>query len=89
MFELTAGPMFEKYNLVLRFYTGASRYSAEELKNFKEQNKSEDGLPFLQRQCEDFHLGKWSDDGHGGKQWTWDNRCERATTSSHPTRSPH
>jgi hypothetical protein len=44
--RLYTGPMFEKYNLVLRFFTGKDQYTAEEL-----GGKGTDGLPYLLKQC--------------------------------------
>ena len=58
---------FEKYNLVLRFFTGASEYTAAELP------KGKKSLPFLQVQCEAFLLGRWVETGDGGLRWEWDN----------------
>ena len=58
---------YEKFNLVLRFFTGASEYTAAELPNGKKS------LPFLQVQCEAFLLGRWVETGDGGLRWEWDN----------------
>ena len=58
---------FEKYNFVLRFFTGASEYTAAELPNGRKS------LPFLQVQCEAFLLGRWVETGDGGLRWEWDN----------------
>ena len=44
--RLYTGPMFEKYNLVLRFFTGKDHYTAEELGGM-----GKDGLPYLLKQC--------------------------------------
>ena len=41
------GPMYQKYNSVLRFFSGASRYA------------SAGKVPFLQKQCEQLGLGTW------------------------------
>ena len=60
-------PQYEKFNLVLRFFTGASEYTAAELPNGKKS------LPFLQVQCEAFLLGRWVETGDGGLRWEWDN----------------
>ena len=67
--RLYTGPMFEKYNFVLRFFTGKTRYTNEEL-----GRKGESGLPFLLRQCAAFHLGTWCDDGTGALEWQWHNK---------------
>ena len=60
-------PQYEKFNLVLRFFTGASEYTAAELPNGRKS------LPFLQVQCEAFLLGRWVETGDGGLRWEWDN----------------
>ena len=52
---------------MLRFFTGASEYTAAELPNGKKS------LPFLQVQCEAFLLGRWVETGDGGLRWEWDN----------------
>ena len=62
---LTDGPFrshrqFEKFNLVLRFFTGKDTYTKAELPKGKES------LPFLQKQCEAFFLGTWSETDDGG-----------------------
>ena len=69
---LSLACQYEKFNLVLRFFTGASEYTAAELPNGKKS------LPFLQVQCEAFLLGRWVETGDGGLRWEWDNSaCPR------------
>ena len=52
------GPMYAKYNAVLRFNTGPSSYPQGEAPNF------------VQKQCEtDYKLGVWQTTGDGGVQW--------------------
>ena len=75
--RLYTGPMFEKYNLVLRFFTGKPKYTAEELEGKGKDGlpfKGKDGLPFLLKQCETFHIGKWVADGCGSLEWQWTNK---------------
>ena len=64
---LSLACQYEKFNLVLRFFTGASEYTAAELPNGRKS------LPFLQVQCEAFLLGRWVETGDGGLRWEWDN----------------
>ena len=89
--RLYTGPMFEKYNLVLRFFTGKQHYTAEEL-----GGKGKDGLSYLLKQCalreptaprrprlssacdgrcESFLLGVWKDGHDGSLRWAWINKC--------------
>jgi hypothetical protein len=56
--------MFEKYNAVLRFF------SIKKL----EYNDGE-AIPFLQKKCEQLHLGAWIV-SHGVQSWEWQNRYE-------------
>ena len=56
-----AGPIYEKYNGVLRFSRGALQYA------------SDDDIPFLQKKCEWLGLGKWNADAGGAMQWSWHN----------------
>ena len=60
--RLYTGPMFEKYNAVLRFFSGKSRYTVEEK------------IPVLQQRCEDIHLGQWIPIDDGVRMWVWWNK---------------
>jgi hypothetical protein len=63
--------MYEKYNSVLRFFTGETKY------------KSGAELPFLQTRCEELGLGSWKD-ADGLQTWSWANKY---TTTLHAINS--
>ena len=69
----------DRYNQVLRFFTGAPSYTAEEL-----QGKGAEGLPFLQKLCETLLLGTWTLREDGVLVWTWANKY---TTTIHAINS--
>ena len=83
-------PMFEKYNFVLRLFTGPTRYSASELALAAATGRR---CPsFLQAKCVDFSLGKWSPLADGGLAWEWDNMYPttiRAEQCLDPPRRSH
>ena len=62
-----------KYNGALRFFTGASSYTADQVAK---------GSPsFVQKQCEsDYKLGAWQGAKDGSLHWKWHNRY---TTTIH------
>ena len=66
-----AGPMYEKYNAVLRFFSGQPQYA------------SAADVPFLQKKCERLGLGAWEDVG-GQVRWAWRNKY---VTSIHAVNS--
>ena len=59
--------MYQKYNSVLRFFSGASRYA------------SAVNVPFLQKQCEQLGLGKWEESTSDGAV-RWVSRNNYATS---------
>ena len=63
--------MYEKYNAVLRFFSGKSQYA------------SMADVPFLQNKCQGLGLGRW-DDASGQVRWVWFNKY---TTSIHAVNS--
>jgi len=65
--RLYTGPMYEKYNAVLRFFSGKARYDAAE------------EIPFLQRKCASLGLGSWAEiqNREGtvvARVWQWANK---------------
>lgn len=66
------GPMYEKYNNSLRFHGGPPSHT------------SRDAVPFLQRKCEELHLGVWREAEVGGVVWQWYNQY---TTTIHAINS--
>jgi hypothetical protein len=72
--RLYTGPMYEKYNSVLRFFSGTTTYA------------SRAAVPFLQTKCEQLGLGEWFEhpgdatDGTAGVRWKWLSLTRYATT---------
>ena len=76
--RLYSGPMYPKYNGVLRFSTGKESYTAAELARGL-------GPSFLQKQCEtDYMLGVWEATAEGGLRFDSFNRY---TTTIHALNS--
>ena len=61
-----AGPMYEKYNAVLRFFSGHESYESLDVAHSH----------FLQKKCETLCLGAWTlhPDGSLKVQWKWHNK---------------
>ena len=70
--RLYTGPMYEKYNAVLRFFSVKNPADG----SVRTQYASEGELPFLQKKCGSMHLGEWapSDGNKGGVCWEWHNK---------------
>ena len=64
------GPLFEKYNGVLRFFS--SRVDGE----VRLQYESEEMAPYLQKKCGWLGLGEWKPVETGGIRWAWFNTYE-------------
>ena len=73
--------VYEKYNAVLRFFSGTSMYEL----------RAE--IPFLQTKCESLGLGKWIDDADGAVHWKWQNNyattIQSATACQPSTVAPY
>jgi hypothetical protein len=69
------GPMYEKYNGVLRFSTGRNAQGKVRL-----QYDSESEVPFLQKKCGELWLGEWvvaeMVTQSFGVRWEWHNKYE-------------
>ena len=82
--------MYEKYNAVLRFFSGKARYTVKELAKMakgKEPASLEEkrkAVPFLQQKCGWLGLGKWTEEAHGTLVWVWENKY---TTTLHAINS--
>ena len=67
--------MYEKYNAVLRFFSGKVRYTVEELAMMakgKEPASLEEKckvVPFLQQKCGWLGLGAWTEKADGALAW--------------------
>eukprot|EP00325_Prymnesiales_sp_UTEX-LB-985_P002783 CAMPEP_0174705770 /NCGR_PEP_ID=MMETSP1094-20130205/8869_1 /TAXON_ID=156173 /ORGANISM="Chrysochromulina brevifilum, Strain UTEX LB 985" /LENGTH=1050 /DNA_ID=CAMNT_0015903971 /DNA_START=465 /DNA_END=3614 /DNA_ORIENTATION=+ len=71
--RLYTGPMYEKYNGTLRFFSGLTHYA------------SADEIPFLQKKCESLYLGTWQPVNEStAVQWSWSNKY---TTTIHAINS--
>ena len=77
--RLYTGPMYEKYNAVLRFFA---------LKNedgsVRTEYASEADVPFLQKKCGALDLGAWRAAAEGSVRWEWSNTY---TTTIHAINS--
>ncbi|EOD32716.1 hypothetical protein EMIHUDRAFT_230507 [Emiliania huxleyi CCMP1516] len=72
--RLYTGPMYEKYNAVLRFNSARDRDGAVLL-----EYASMEEVPFLQKKCGWLHLGEWAATAAGkgepaAVRWTWHNQ---------------
>ena len=66
--RLYTGPMYEKYNSVLRFFSVKDADGS-----VRTRYSSENELPFLQKKCGWLHLGEWAPDSKG-VCWEWHNQ---------------
>ncbi|EOD31475.1 hypothetical protein EMIHUDRAFT_231872 [Emiliania huxleyi CCMP1516] len=72
--RIYTGPMYEKYNGVLRFFSARDADGAVLL-----EYASVDEVPFLQKKCGWLHLGEWAATAAGkgepgAVRWTWHNQ---------------
>ncbi|EOD35777.1 hypothetical protein EMIHUDRAFT_467364 [Emiliania huxleyi CCMP1516] len=82
--RLYTGPMYEKYNAVLRFFAALGADGAVRL-----VYASMEEVPFLQKKCGWLHLGEWVATAAGkgepaAVRWTWNNKY---TTTIHAINS--
>ena len=83
--------MYEKYNAVLRFFSGTARYTVEELAAMAAGNELASleekckVVPFLQQKCGWLGLGAWTEEAADGAiAWVWENKY---TTTLHAINS--
>ena len=83
--------MYEKYNAVLRFFSGKVRYAVEELatmaagKELASLAEKCKVVPFLQQKCGWLGLGVWTEEAaDGALAWVWENK---STTTLHAINS--
>ena len=77
--RLYTGPMYEKYNAVLRFFAAKHKDGTVRV-----EYASMADVPFLQEKCSTLHLGAWKVDPKGGVRWEWANTY---TTTIHAINS--
>ena len=68
--RLYTGPCYEKYNAVLRFFSGRNPDGSVAL-----SYASPLAVPFLQKKCSTLNLGEWAPTGEGeAVRWEWHNK---------------